>query len=101
MLNRLQPRDQNALDIIDAMDLDAIVQSIDEEITRLEYARALLTGNAAPLKRGLPPATKPIAAPVEFGAKVAAQKRNEERAARTLAQHMARWTKAKRPQSEP
>ena len=81
------------------MNLGAIVQSIDEEITRLEHARALLTGHTAPLKRGQPPATKPVAAPVEFGAKVAAQKRNEERAARILAQQTARWTKAKRPQS--
>jgi hypothetical protein len=87
------------LTIIDAMDLDAIVQSIDEEITRLEHVRALLTGHAAPLKRGLPHTTKPIAAPVEPGAKVAAQKRTEERRVRILAEHTARWTKAKRPES--
>jgi hypothetical protein len=34
------------------MDLEAIVQSIDAEIERLEKARALLTGHTAPLKRG-------------------------------------------------
>jgi hypothetical protein len=34
------------------MDLDAIVQSIDAEISRLEKARALLTDHIAPLKRG-------------------------------------------------
>jgi hypothetical protein len=33
------------------MDLTAIVQSIDEEIVRLEKIRALLTDHAAPLKR--------------------------------------------------
>ena len=36
------------------MDLDAIVQSIDAEISRLERVRALLTGHTAPLKRGFP-----------------------------------------------
>jgi hypothetical protein len=37
------------------MDLDAIVQDIDAEISRLEKARALLTGHTAPLKRGFAP----------------------------------------------
>jgi hypothetical protein len=36
------------------MDLDAIVQSIDEEIDRLQRVRALLTGHTVPLKRGMP-----------------------------------------------
>ena len=36
------------------MDLDAIVQSIDEEIGRLEKAPALLTDHVAPLQRGRP-----------------------------------------------
>jgi hypothetical protein len=40
--------------IITGMDLDAIVQEIDAEISRLEKARALLTGHTAPLKRGRP-----------------------------------------------
>jgi hypothetical protein len=35
------------------MNLDAILQSIDEEIERLQRARSLLTGNPAQLKRGL------------------------------------------------
>ena len=35
------------------MDLKAIVQDIDAEISRLEKARALLTGHTAPLKRGM------------------------------------------------
>jgi hypothetical protein len=37
------------------MDLDAILESIDEEIDRLQRARSLLTGHTAPLKRGFPP----------------------------------------------
>jgi hypothetical protein len=37
---------------IDAMDLDAIVQSIDDEIDKLQRVRSLLT---APWKRGFPP----------------------------------------------
>ena len=37
------------------MDLNAIVQSIEEEISRLEKGRALLTGHTAPRKRGVPP----------------------------------------------
>ena len=35
-----------------AMDLDAIAQNIDAEISRLKKVRALLTGHTAPLKRG-------------------------------------------------
>ena len=78
------------------MDLEAIVQSIDAEITRLERARALLTGHTVPLKRGLPYSTEPIAAPFDSGAKVAAaQKRSEERKQRVV-RHTARWTKTKR-----
>jgi hypothetical protein len=38
-----------------AMNRDALVQALDEEITRLEKARALLTGHTAPLKRGMSP----------------------------------------------
>jgi hypothetical protein len=34
------------------MDIEAIVQDIDAEISRLEKARALLTDHTAPLKRG-------------------------------------------------
>ena len=37
------------------LDLDAIVQDIDAEVSRLEKVRALLTGHTAPLKRGMPP----------------------------------------------
>ena len=36
------------------MNLDAIVQSIDDEIDRLQRLRALLTGHTAPLKCGFP-----------------------------------------------
>jgi hypothetical protein len=38
------------------MDTEAIVQNLDAEISRLEKARALLTGHTAPLKRGVAPA---------------------------------------------
>jgi hypothetical protein len=36
------------------MNRDDIVQSIDEEIDRLQRARALMTGHTAPPKRGRP-----------------------------------------------
>jgi hypothetical protein len=36
------------------MGIEAIVQTIDAEIRRLEKARALLAGHAAPLKPGEP-----------------------------------------------
>ena len=67
------------------MDLEAIVQSIDEEIERLQRARSLLTGHTAPLKRGLPhsdPARKRGAMSPEGRARVAAAQR-------------ARWAKVK------
>ena len=48
--------------IIIAMDRDAIVQAIDEEIERLGKARALLTSHRAPLERGLPRTTQPVGA---------------------------------------
>jgi hypothetical protein len=37
------------------MDLDAIVESIDAEIARLERLRVVLTGYTAPLERGFHP----------------------------------------------
>jgi hypothetical protein len=37
------------------MDNEAIVQNLDAEISRLEKARALLTGHPARLKRGVAP----------------------------------------------
>ena len=37
------------------MDLDTILQSIDEEIERLQRAHALLTGHTAPLKLPVTP----------------------------------------------
>lgn len=82
------------------MDLEAIVQSIDAEITRLERARALLTGHTAPLKRGLPYTTKPAATPFDSDAKAAAaQERSKER--KQIVQHRARWTKTKRIAKRP
>ena len=39
--------------IMTAMDLDAIVQDVDAEVSRLEKARALLTGHTAPPRRAV------------------------------------------------
>ena len=52
--------------IISGMELEAIVQAIDGEIERLAKVRALLTGHTAPLKRGLPRTTQPLAAPARW-----------------------------------
>jgi hypothetical protein len=68
------------------MDLEAILQTIDEEIERLSKARALLTGNVAPSKRGLPQAAatrKPGTMSPEGRARIAAAQR-------------ARWAKARK-----
>lgn len=65
--------------IITGMDLEALVQNnIDAEISRLEKARALLTGHTAPLKRGK---RKPMSA---------------EGRARIAAAQKKRWAKAKK-----
>jgi hypothetical protein len=45
---------------------DAIVRSIDEEIERLQRARALVTGHTAPLNRG-PHSKRIIAASARSG----------------------------------
>jgi hypothetical protein len=60
------------------MDTEAIMQNLDAEISRLEKARALLTGHTAPLKRGMAP-------------RVSAEGR-----ARIAAAQRKRWAKAKR-----
>jgi hypothetical protein len=62
------------------MDLTALMQSIDEEIVRLEKIRALLTDHAAPLKRTAPKRRRV----------------SEEGRARMGAAQKARWAKAKR-----
>jgi hypothetical protein len=51
------------------MNRDALVQALDEEITRLEKARALLTGHTAPLKRGMSPMSgrRKVSAEVAIG----------------------------------
>lgn len=71
------------------MDTEQIVQSIDEEIDRLQRARSLLTGNTAPLKRGLN--TEMVAHQPESAGTMSAEGR-----ARVAAAHRARWAKAKR-----
>jgi hypothetical protein len=63
------------------MDIDALVQEIDAEISRLEKARALLTEHAAPLKRGFPPSKRNTMS-AEGRARVAAAQRK-------------RWAKAR------
>jgi hypothetical protein len=61
------------------VNIDVIVQSIDEEIERLQRARSLLTGSP---KRGLPAAKK--------------RTMSAEGRARVAAAQKARWAKAKR-----
>jgi hypothetical protein len=56
------------------MDLDAIVQSIDEEIDRLQRLRALLIGHTAPLKRGMPAQERKPVSAESRGRMAAAQK---------------------------
>jgi hypothetical protein len=69
---------------------DSIVQSIDEEIDRLQRARALLTDHTAPLKRGFPHTANPFAIPRE-----ARHPHQAERKQRRLAKQAARWKKLK------
>jgi hypothetical protein len=64
------------------MDLDAIVQTIDEEIDRLQRLRALLTDHTAPLKRGMPTRKRGTM--------------SAEGRARIAAAQKKRWAKAKR-----
>jgi hypothetical protein len=68
------------------MDLDPIVRSLDAAIRGLEKIRALLTGHAAPLKRGMR-SSEP--------ARKRSTKRTEGRA-RIAAAQKKRWSKAKR-----
>jgi hypothetical protein len=58
--------------IITSMDLTAVIEDIEAEISRLEKARALLTGHTAPLKRGAPPAKKRRTMSAEGRARIAA-----------------------------
>jgi hypothetical protein len=70
------------------MDVAAIVQSIDDEIDRLQRVRSLLTAHTAPLKRGLPPS--------EQDSPTRKRKRmSEEGRARIAAAQRKRWAKAK------
>jgi hypothetical protein len=73
---------------IEAMDLVAIVQSIDDEIDRLQRVRSLLTAHTAPLKRGFP--TTEQDSPTRKR-----RKTSEEGRARTAAAQRKRWAKAK------
>jgi len=71
------------------MNLDVIVQSIDDEIDRLQRLRALLTGHTPPLKRGFPPSEQ--AAPARKRSTMSAEGR-----ARIAAAQKARWAKVKK-----
>ena len=74
------------------MDTTPIIQFIDAEIARLQQARALLNGHAAPAKRGRPigsGATPQTAKPVR-------RKITPEGRARIAAAQKARWAKIKR-----
>jgi hypothetical protein len=62
------------------MDIEEIVQAIDAEIMRLEQVRALLTDQAAPLKRGATRKRRKVSA---------------EGRARIAAAQKARWAKVK------
>jgi hypothetical protein len=59
-----------------------IVRWIDEEIDRLQRARALLTGHTPPLKRGIPHTRQYVAAP-----SAATHKRQAERKQGLLAEY--------------
>ena len=72
------------------MDTKALVAELDAEIDLLQKTRALLTGHAAPLKRGRPPATKP---------KTAGSRRrtmSPEGRARIVAAQKLRWANTKK-----
>jgi enterochelin esterase-like enzyme len=70
--------------------LDAIVRSIDEEIDRLQRARSLVTGQTAPMKRGMPRSKQSIATLSEVN-----YKHEAERKKRVVAEHTTRWFKLK------
>jgi hypothetical protein len=71
------------------MDTQTLVAAIDEEIDRLQKVRSLLTGHAAPLKRGRPPGRKLANIP---------RRRNmsAEGRANIIAAQRARWAKTRK-----
>jgi hypothetical protein len=71
----------SAVTIISVMDLDAILQSFDEEIAILQQVRALLTDDKAPLPPRETPKRRKVSA--EARAKMAAAQK-------------ARWAKLKK-----
>ena len=68
--------------IITSMDLTAVLEDIEAEISRLEKARALLTEHKEPLKRGRPPKKR--------------RTMSAEGRARIAAAQKKRWAKARR-----
>jgi hypothetical protein len=70
------------------MDVAALVAEIDAEIARLEKAKALMSGQTAPSKRGRRPVTK--------SKTTAKRTMSAEVRARIAAAQKARWAKAKK-----
>jgi hypothetical protein len=81
------------------MDTTTILQKIDADITRLQQARALLTGHTTPMKRGRASDGKTNATSFGVGSNVAAKPRRRtmsaEGRARIAAAQRARWAKFK------
>ena len=73
------------------MDTTEIIQAIDDEITRLEQVRALLSGHTAKSKPGLRLTSEPPATANPQRRKMSAEGR-----ARIAAAQRARWAKTKR-----
>jgi hypothetical protein len=72
------------------MNTTPIIQFIDEELARLEQAKAVLNGHTTPAKRG-----RPIGSQART-AKPVRRKISPEGRARIAAAQKARWAKAKR-----
>jgi hypothetical protein len=72
------------------MDATEIIQTIDEEIARLEQIRALLNGHVStPAKRGRPVGSESVTATPR-------RKRSAEAREKIAAAQKARWAKAKK-----
>lgn len=79
------------------MDTQQLVAAIDAEIALLQQARALLSGTAAPKKRGRKPGQKTAAkAPSAKAAKKAKRTMSPEGRARIAAAQKARWAAQKK-----
>ena len=78
------------------MNTEQILESIDAELARLEQAKQLLGGTAAPAKPGRPKKSAPAKAAVQKKEKKAGKRTmSAEGRARIAAAQKARWAKAK------